>query len=128
MDSGDKAERRNFYRLKSSMIVLRTFLDDENDLRREGVVARTVSAGGVSFISQESLPVGVVSELEIHLPDGARPVVVLGRIVRVEELHDDGAHTYEIGVQFMHLPESDMGRLDRFCQDQGDSCSLSENE
>lgn len=127
MDSGDKAERRHFYRLKSSMIVLRTFLDDENDLRREGVVARTVSAGGVSFISQDSLPAGVVSELEIHLPDGARPVVVLGRIVRVEELDEDGAHAYEIGVQFMHLPDSDKGRLDRFCQDQENNGSLSED-
>ncbi|MDH4099267.1 MAG: PilZ domain-containing protein [Nitrospirota bacterium] len=115
--SPDKpSERRLFYRLDSSVAVLRTFLDHENDLRRDGVIARNVSAGGILFINNESLPVGCVSELELYLPDGQKPIVALGRVVRVEELEsENGGHVYETGVQFLHLQESETTRLHRFC-------------
>lgn len=115
--SPDKAsERRLFYRLDSSVAVLRTFLDNQNDLRRDGVIARNVSVGGILFINNESLPVGCVSELELYLPDGQKPIVALGRVVRVEELEsENGGYLYEIGVQFLHLQELEMTRLYRFC-------------
>lgn len=109
-------ERRLFYRLNSSMVVLRTFLDHTNDLRRDGIIAQNISGGGILFTNNESLPLGCVSELELYIPDGRKPIVALGRVVRVEECESDADNpAYEIGVQFIHLPEAERTRLHQFC-------------
>lgn len=83
--------------------------------RSPGVVAtlsRTVnmSLGGARVFSDERLRLG--SHLEIELlaaPD--QSVSVLARVVWIDELEAGGPASFDVGLEFLEVPEAMMSRL-----------------
>jgi len=79
-------------------------------------VTKDLSAGGLLFISDKSVPKGTILELTIRLPDGGAPLRCLSKIVRVAYRDMDGA--YDIAVCFLDLSSSERTRLDKFVNTQ----------
>ncbi len=71
-----------------------------------------VSAGGMLFALEESIPVGAFVELKLELPDSKEPVVCLARVVRVEEI--EPLKKYNIAVQYMDITSADRARVNKF--------------
>jgi len=71
-----------------------------------------ISAGGILFKTQKRLSVGTIIELELELPEGRKNIQCLGRILRLNELEEEG--NYEIAICFLDLPNSEMLRLDQY--------------
>jgi hypothetical protein len=83
--------------------------------RSPGVVAnlsRTVnmSLSGARVYSDERLRIG--SRLEIELLAGPDEIVaVLARVVWIDELGAGGPARFDVGLEFLEVPEAMMGRL-----------------
>lgn len=77
-------------------------------------VTKSVSAGGVLFVSDESLPVATILELKLELPGEEKPIECLARVARVEEI--DLEKIYHIGVYFLDVSGSQRLKIDAFVE------------
>ncbi|MCG0278135.1 MAG: PilZ domain-containing protein [Thermanaeromonas sp.] len=73
-----------------------------------------LSGGGAQLILKEKLEVNSILWLRLPLPDGREPLVVKGRVKRVESKVVDGLRRYEVGLAFEGLSERDVDRIMRF--------------
>ena len=72
--------------------------------KEEGLAfSRTLSVGGLSFLSQRPLPRGTDLEVSLYLPNLLEPLKTEGRIVHSTQLKDGGG--FQIGVSFEKLGE-----------------------
>ena len=70
----------------------------------EGLVfSRTLSVGGLSFLSQQPLPRGADLDVSLYLPNLLEPLKTEGRIVHSAQARDAGG--FQIGVSFEKLGE-----------------------
>jgi hypothetical protein len=72
---------------------------------------KNISAGGLLFSAKEAVPMTVVLELKIDLPEEL-PITCLAKVVRVQELETE--HSYDIAVCFLDLSGADRSRLNKF--------------
>ena len=108
-------DRRAFQRLTSKVNITYKIYKSQEELRKRGFkleefsVTKDISAGGLLFVSNESLAIGWILELKIELPDGEEPVACLARVVRTEELEEK--RQYDIGVCFLDITGAARTRL-----------------
>ncbi len=69
-----------------------------------------VSAGGVSMISREMIPVGSRMQVEIHVPPLNRSISLTVVVVRCL-LQKDGR--FDLGLRFLDFPENERAQLDQ---------------
>lgn len=120
MDPGP--DQRRFFRLPRHALVEFSELKWGREPHRTGMV-QNVSAAGILIRSSAPLPLGTSLRLQLDLsgierfrpgfikpgrPDQQR-LVVLGRIVRVEEVVPDT--TYDLGVVFVNIDPDDQEAL-----------------
>jgi c-di-GMP-binding flagellar brake protein YcgR len=88
---------------------------------------RDVSAGGLLVESPRAYALGTLLKLELKVPGWGRyqnhfgpvqdaevrPLVALGKVVRVEQLDDGG---YELGVKFQNVYPDDLEALVKFLE------------
>ena len=77
-------------------------------------ITTDVGAGGLIFISKESIPTGSILELKLEIPDGHSPLTCLGRIIREEEAENGKA--YKLAVCYLDLSASNRSRIDKFVE------------
>ena len=77
----------------------------------EYTASKNISAGGLLFVSKESIAVGTILDLQIELPSD-KMVECLARVVREEELENE--KIYDVAVCFLDLSAADRSRLDKF--------------
>jgi len=111
-------ERRVYHRLDSKVNIRYKVFKSVQDLSKGKItpehlsVSKDISAGGVLFVSDESLSVGSILELKIELPDGKEPIESMARVVRVEE-KEEGKH-YDVAVCFLDITSAERVRLNKY--------------
>jgi type II secretory ATPase GspE/PulE/Tfp pilus assembly ATPase PilB-like protein len=81
-------------------------------------VTRDISAGGLLFISNESLEIGSILELKIELPNDEEPIECLARVVRIDET--DQANAYNVAICFLDIAGAERSRLNKYIQAEGE--------
>jgi PilZ domain len=104
-----ESDRRIYPRLKVPML-----------WRSPGVVAkfsRTVnmSLGGARVFSDDRLKLGTKLNIEL-LPDPDNSVQVLARVVWIDELGEGAPARYDVGLEFLDVPEEMVSRLGAILQ------------
>ncbi len=75
-------------------------------------VTKNISAGGLLFNISEYFASGKIIEMKLELPDEARNVECLAKIIRCNEVIAN--KDYEVAVCFLDLPNSERRRLSRY--------------
>lgn len=75
-------------------------------------VTKNISAGGLLFVSDEILPVGVVLDLRVELAGGKEAVECLARVTRVEDTGRD--KNYDIAVCFLDITSAQRKLLNEY--------------
>jgi hypothetical protein len=85
-------------------------------------VTEGISAGGVQFISNEPVSLGVILELKIDLPDAGEPIVCLARVLRVELKEDEAIAKkgFYISVCFLDISSAQRVRLNKYVEEEID--------
>jgi type II secretion system protein E len=115
-------EKRIYKRLDIKVNVRHQVIQSGEQLAKKGVplesftVTKNLSAGGLVFASESSVPLGSIVELKIELPDTAAPVECLTRVMRVEETEPGKA--YDVAVCFLDLSGADRKKLDQFVSEE----------
>jgi hypothetical protein len=113
-------DKRVYPRLDTRVNLHYTIFDSQEALVKAGFkpeqfsVTKNISAGGVLFFSNESLPVSAIIELKMELPDGEGSIDCLARVVRVEEAGQE--NLYNIGVCFLDITGAERARLNKFIE------------
>ena len=113
------SERRKFTRVAEEDLLICEPFDTTafgGDMKkRVHVFTKSLSEGGILFESMEIFEIGALLKLQLDIPgwekykvefykgaapSGSHPLVVLARVVRVEDL---GGGNFDIGVAFMAL-------------------------
>lgn len=114
----DPSERRIYIRLDSKVNLRFKVFKSQQELVKKGFtpeqfsVTKNISAGGLLFFSDESLPVGAIIELKIELPGGDAPIECLARVIRVDEVEED--KKYNVAACFLDITGAQKSRLNRF--------------
>jgi hypothetical protein len=69
-----------------------------------------VSMGGARVFSDDRMKVGSKLNLEL-LPDPETSVQVLARVAWIDELEDGAPARYDVGLEFLDVPEEMVSRL-----------------
>ncbi len=113
-------ERRGFIRLNNSINLRYKVFRTEEELFGRGFrpeefsITRNLSAGGLLFISNESLPFGSILELNVDLPVAQETVQCLSRVVRVSESERKGM--FDIAVCFLDLTGAQRAKLEQYVE------------
>jgi hypothetical protein len=103
-----KADRRHFRRVHADVRV-----------RTVGMAPRQVgdiSEGGVRVYADEEQRVGTRLQIELAFADGGT-LVCSADVVWVEELFADEPAQFEMGLQFVDLPQADHDRITKVVED-----------
>ncbi len=106
-------ERRRYVRIPISLKVNYPFKDGAFERIRE-TVSKNISQGGILISGQHPLSVSEELKLEITGPSLPSPIKTKARIVHVEEIK--AGENYEIGLEFIDLPEKDSQFFQQFIQ------------
>ncbi len=113
-------DRRGFIRLNNSINLRYKVFRTEEELFSRGFrpeefsITRNLSAGGLLFISSESLPYGSILELNVDLPVAQETVQCLSRVVRVSESERKGM--FDIAVCFLDLTGAQRAKLEQYVE------------
>lgn len=117
-DEFSGSDKRIFERLDRKLnvrftiyILKEELLESSPHLERFSVT-KNVSAGGLLFVSNISLPVGSILEMKLELPDAEPPMQCMARIVRTIEVEPD--KSYNIGVYFLDIKSADRSRIKKY--------------
>ena len=97
-------DRRRFPRL-SSHVYYR--IGKSQSLRQR---VSNISLGGARIYSDQRLDVGEVVELELHFPNGSS-AKGSARVVWIKEIPPDSGASYDVGLEFIELPEKAIKEL-----------------
>lgn len=103
-------DRRRYPRL-SSQVYYR--IGKSHSLRQR---VSNISLGGARIYSDHRLDVGEVVELELHFPSGFSDKGS-ARVVWIKELPPDSGASYDVGLEFLELPEEAIKELKETLKD-----------
>jgi c-di-GMP-binding flagellar brake protein YcgR len=109
-DDKSQKDRRRFPRL-SSRVYYR--IGKSQSLRQR---VSNISLGGVRIYSDERLDVDEEIELELHFPDGFSDKGS-ARVVWIKALPPDSGAAYDVGLEFLDLPEETVDELKKALED-----------
>jgi len=112
-DNGEKIQRRNAFRfncaIKVSFSVI--YSSGEQSERDEGLII-DLSAGGAKMFSNKKLSKGYLLNLDLQI--GESLVVAFGEVKTLNELPRGQKYTYQYGISFTMMPESDQEVIIRY--------------
>jgi c-di-GMP-binding flagellar brake protein YcgR len=111
-DGGEKIQRRSAFRFNCGidMNFSVIYSSGQQAEREEGLIT-DISAGGAKIFSDKSLQVGYL--LNITLPLGDDFVVAFGDVRTKMELSHGSKYSYQYGIRFAMIPESDQEKIIR---------------
>ena len=118
----DESDRRVYFRLDSSVNVRYTVFRSPEELTARGVkpeefsITKNLSAGGILFISRESLAYGTILEMFIDLPQGQETIQCFAKVIRTDEVGKN--NMYDIAVCFLDMTTAQRNRLDKYVKKQ----------
>ncbi len=69
-----------------------------------------IGLGGIRIYSDDKFKVGKRLELELFLPDGDI-LMFTAKVVWQKKLSEDAVAKYDVGLQFLNIPEDSLERL-----------------
>ena len=113
-------DHRIFVRLETNVNIFYRVLKipqnpDESitkNVPEERALTKNISAGGLLFFTDKSIPVSAILELKIKIPDEQESLECLGRVIRQEEIKTP--KIYETAVCFLDLSSHDRKLLEKF--------------
>ncbi len=104
--------KRIFKRLEIKINVRYRMMVD-NQLSQEYLsIAKNLSAGGLSLLTNQKFEKNSILRLSIELPDSKDPVECLSRIVRIDKSQDGSC--YDAAICFLDLSGKDRLKLEHF--------------
>jgi hypothetical protein len=103
-------DRRRYPRLPSQVYYR---IGKSHSLRQR---VSNISLGGARIYSDHRLDVGEVVELELHFPSGFSEKGS-ARVVWIKELPPDSGASYDVGLEFLELPEEAVKELKETLKD-----------
>ncbi|MDD4900180.1 MAG: PilZ domain-containing protein, partial [Candidatus Omnitrophica bacterium] len=70
-----------------------------------------ISASGILFRTEESLPVDTILDLKINFPSLEEPIRTLAKVVRAKEIKAKPSY-FEIGARFIGIDEQKTALMD----------------
>jgi len=112
-DDGEKIQRRSAFRFNCAIPVNFSviYTSGQKAEREQGVIT-DLSAGGTKIYTNKSLPMGTL--LNISIPLGDELIVALGSIRSKVDMPEKSKFTYQYGVRFAMMPESDQEQIIQF--------------
>ena len=113
-------DRRVFIRLSNNINLRYKVFRNEEELFSRGFrpeefsITQNISAGGLLFISNESLAFGSILEINVDLPVAQETVVCLARVVRASESEKKGM--FDIAVCFLDLTGAQRAKLEQYIE------------
>jgi type II secretory ATPase GspE/PulE/Tfp pilus assembly ATPase PilB-like protein len=113
-------DRRVFIRLNNNINLRYKVFRNEEELFKRGFrpeefsITQNISAGGLLFISNESLAFGSILEINVDLPVAQETVVCLARVVRASESEKKGM--FDIAVCFLDLTGAQRAKLEQYVE------------
>jgi len=90
--------------------------NDPNEMISEGIeyptVTEDISAGGVKFISRNSISIGSTLAFKIHLSKVKKPIECLAKVCRIDEEKDENLYT--INTYFSDISNEDKETISNF--------------
>ena len=105
--------KRQFIRLNASVRIViipyevtdeRLLIKDEKD-----VSTKNISAGGILFRSNQTLPVNSLVEVKIFLPSEPNPIDAIGEIRHMRRLKQ--SPEFDVGIRFLKIAHADQAKL-----------------
>jgi c-di-GMP-binding flagellar brake protein YcgR len=100
-----KKERRREPRRKDELPIEMEVLSSQGSVPHTSVLyaqIKNISPGGVKILSSVVLPSNTSIKLKITLPESAKSIEPVGRVVWVTK--SGGGEVYEMGIEFQHTP------------------------
>lgn len=107
-------DKRQFQRINSKLDIEITSCLSFEDIQDPGYVhlqSIDISKNGIMFHHISPLPISCLLEIACQLPYKKNPIMLSGRVVRVEELVPE--KRYEIGIIFRDLDSSILSELNQ---------------
>ena len=106
MTENDHNQNRRKYPRFSAPICYRSapFFSTRNPLLNIGL-------GGIRIYSNERFKIGKRLEIELFLPDDDEILKFTAKVVWQNALPEDATAKYDIGLQFLNIPEDGLQRL-----------------
>jgi len=117
-DGGLFKERRVYIRLKNEITLHFKVFKSKEELKKSshyrGYVSHTedISAGGLSFLSDEPVSLDSILELTIEVPHNQKKIVCLGKVVRSVRISEEPKR-WEVAAYFLDITSVDRARLER---------------
>ncbi|MCL1884940.1 MAG: PilZ domain-containing protein [Defluviitaleaceae bacterium] len=112
-DEGEKIQRRSAFRFHCSIPISFSVIysSGQQTEREEGIII-DLSAGGTKIYTNKSLHEGYLLNISIQLDKDT--VVAFGDIRAKSELPRGSKYTYQYGIRFAMMPESDQETIIRY--------------
>jgi len=112
-DTGEKIQRRSAFRFNCVIpITFSVIYSSGQQAEREEGIISDLSAGGAKIFTNKNLHTGYL--LNISIPLGDDFVVAFGDIRTRTELPRQSKYSYQYGIRFSMMPESDQELIIRF--------------
>ncbi|MDD5424026.1 MAG: PilZ domain-containing protein [Candidatus Omnitrophica bacterium] len=109
----DFPERRQYERINTTMSVQYRGIRQASD-SVINAISRDISTGGVRLLVNEFISVFTRLVLEIAMPSSPKPVRVVSKVAWVRKR--PYGEQYEVGVEFMDMPDEDRRGIDDFIE------------
>jgi len=92
----------------------------QKESKEQYSITEGISAGGLQFISNEAVSLGLILELKIDLPDAGSSIVCLAKVLRVELKDEEGGvkKGFYISVCFLDISGAERLRLDKYVEEE----------
>lgn len=116
----DGSERRVFERLDTKVNIRFQAFTTRDELLKHGFtpeqlsVTKNISAGGLFFVSRESIAVGAILDMKIELPDTSEVMECLAKVLRVEEVEEE--RIYNVMVNFLDMTVAQRAKLNKYVE------------
>lgn len=101
------SERRKYIRISDSLIISYRAL---NAFLRSGSRTKDISQTGICLPIPQRLEPGALLELEIHLREFEKTIVVTGKVVWIKE-RKNAQFPFEAGIEFIKIDPSDRDKI-----------------
>ncbi len=109
-------ENRKFIRIEWPVII--KYKTTKEPCFEDKITGKNISEGGVRFIVYEHLLKGAKLDIQLEIPFDPMPILTKGEAVWINEIGNESAKAFEVGVIFKAISRSDQKRLKMYIENE----------
>jgi tetratricopeptide (TPR) repeat protein len=113
-------DRRKYVRVEDRRPIQYRLIQrrEEEEIVKEGY-DKNISEGGIFLIGDSLIPVGTFLEMRFDFPPpDAETIWVIGKVVRVQEIIEEGNLKYGMGIKFTNINPKNQERIKKYVEEQ----------